>query len=90
MPGVQTAPAPLSAGVAGPTLTLGAPGRVETATSRSTEVRTLRALVNILAVVSGAQLAVTLWAGAQERADQILAVELALVGLSQTLIHVWK
>ena len=32
---------------------------------------------------------VALRAGAQERPDQILAVELALIGLSQTLVDVW-
>ena len=88
-PGVQAAPAVLSAGVAGATLTLVTSGCVETPPGRPADLRPLLALVNVLTVVIRANLSEPVRAGAKERPDQILTVELALVCLRQTLIDVW-
>ena len=88
-PAVQTAPAVLRGGVAGAALTLEPPGCVETPPGRSTDLRPLLALVDVLAVVIRADLSEAVRAGTEERPDQILTVELALVCLRQTLVDVW-
>ena len=89
-PRVQTAPAVLRVGEAGPALTLETAGRVETPPAWSANPRPLLALVDVLAVVITANLSEPVRAGAQERPDQILTVELTLVGLRQTLVDIWS
>ena len=89
-PRVQTAPAVLRVGEAGPALTLETAGRVETPPAWPANPRPLLALVDVLAVVISANLSEPVRAGAQERPDQILTVELTLVGLCQTLVDIWS
>ena len=87
-PGVQAAPPVLCAGVAGAALTLVTSGCVETPPGWPAHLRPLLALVNVLTVVIRADLSEPVRAGTQERPDQILTVELTLVGLRQTLVDI--
>ena len=77
--------------VAGGTLALVAAEGVDAPRARHAARRRgiqLRALVNVHAVVLAARPPEALGAVADEGADEILAVELAVVRLGQTLVHI--
>ena len=65
-----------------------AAGDVDARAAAGADVRVCRALVNVLALVCHANLAVSLRADAHERSDDVFAVVAAVVGLWLTLIEV--
>ena len=79
--------------VAGGTLALVAAEGVDAPRARHAARRRglqLRALVNVHAVVLAARPPEALGTVADEGADEILAVELAVVSLGHTLVHIWS
>ena len=76
--------------VAVATLTLVTSSCVQTPPGWPAHLRPLLALVDVLTVVIGANLSEPVRTGAQECSDQILTVELTLVGLRQTLVDIWS